>query len=51
MHLSSSPVYLVNHTATMYMEAELGVVAALEPSRKSGFQTLMHAAVHVTVFF
>lgn len=43
MYLSSlyGPVYLVSHIVTMYMMPELGLIIALEPSRKSGFQTMM----------
>lgn len=57
MYLSSlyGPVYLVSHTVTMYMMPELGLIVALEPSRKSGFQTIktnpMTTAMHVTVWF
>lgn len=57
MYLSSlyGPVYLVSHIVTMYMMPELGLIIALEPSRKSGFQTVMHpedssTAVHVTMW-
>lgn len=40
MYLSSlyGPVYLVSHIVIMYMMPELGLIIALEPSRKSGFQ-------------
>lgn len=57
MYLSSlyGPVYLVSHTVKMYMMPESGLIIALEPSRKSGFQmmktNLMTTAVHVTMGF
>lgn len=54
MYLSSlyGPVYLVSHIVTMYTMPELGLIIALEPSRKSGYQTMkihpVTAAVHVS---
>lgn len=43
-YLSSlyGPVYLVSHIVTMYLMPELGLIIALEPRRKSGFQTTEH---------
>lgn len=57
MYLSSLywPVYLVSHTVKMYMMPESGLIIALEPSGKSGFQMRktnpMTTAVWVTTGF
>lgn len=32
----------VSHIVTMYMMPQLGLIIALEPDRKSGFQHYMH---------
>ncbi len=57
MYLSSlyGPVYLVSHIVTMYMMPELGLIIALERSRKSGFQKVkihpVTAAMYINVVF
>lgn len=55
MYLSSlyGPVYLVSHTVKMYVMPESGLIIALEPSGKSGFQMRnpLTTAVWVTTGF